>query len=118
MSEAEISISSWRRKAKASSATKAPARPNAAIHQMCQIRAKPVTTAKKALTKPIGLFLGISIGSYASAGTATPCVACMAFLVLHQASISLTCGMIAKFQAGGGEGNDHSSVRPFHGSPV
>ena len=38
--------------------------PRAAIHQMCQIRAKPVTTAKKALTKPVGLFFGTSIGSY------------------------------------------------------
>lgn len=33
-------------------------------HQMCQISAKPVTTAKNALTKPIALFVGISIGSY------------------------------------------------------
>ena len=32
------------------------------IHQMCQISAKPVTTAKKATTKPVGLLRGISIG--------------------------------------------------------
>ena len=38
-----------------------------AIHQMCQISAKPVTTAKNALTKPIALFFGISIGSYSRA---------------------------------------------------
>ena len=31
---------------------------------MCQISAKPVTTAKNALTKPIALLLGISIGAY------------------------------------------------------
>ena len=35
-----------------------------AIHQMCQIRAKPVTTAKNAVTKPVALFFGISIGPY------------------------------------------------------
>jgi hypothetical protein len=34
---------------------------------MCQISAKPVTTAKNALTKPIALFLGISIGAYSRA---------------------------------------------------
>ena len=32
-------------------------------HQICQISAKPVTTAKKAVTKPVGLLRGISIGS-------------------------------------------------------
>jgi len=35
---------------------------------MCQISAKPVTTAKKALTMPLGLFFGASIGSYSGVG--------------------------------------------------
>jgi hypothetical protein len=34
-----------------------------ASHQMCQISAKPITVAKKAQTKPVGLLRGISIGS-------------------------------------------------------
>ena len=38
-------------------------RPRITIHQMCQISAKPVITAKKAMTKPIGLLRGISIVS-------------------------------------------------------
>src|SRR5262249_23700563 len=67
ISSAEISSSSLLRNAKARNATNAPSRPTPAIHQMCQISAKPVTTAKKALTKPIALFLGISIGTYAGA---------------------------------------------------
>ena len=37
---------------------------------VCQISAKPVTTAKNALTKPIALFFGISIGLYSRACTA------------------------------------------------
>ncbi len=37
--------------------------PTTASHQMCQIRAKPMRVAKNALTKPVGLFFGISIGS-------------------------------------------------------
>ena len=44
------------------------AAPKPTIHQMCQIIAKPMTTAKNALMKPIGLFFGISIGSYSRAG--------------------------------------------------
>ena len=43
--------------------TNAPSAPRAANHQMCQIIAKPMTTAKKALTNPVGVFFGISIGS-------------------------------------------------------
>src|SRR5207302_2310556 len=38
-------------------------RPRITIHQMCQISAKPVTTAKNAVTKPVGLLRGISIVS-------------------------------------------------------
>src|SRR5690242_13818050 len=56
-----ISISSSRRNAKASIAAKAPRTPKATIHQMCQISAKPLTTAKKAMTKPVALFFGLSI---------------------------------------------------------
>ena len=40
----------------------APRSPMPAIHQMCQIREKPVMTAKNAVTNPAGLFFGISIG--------------------------------------------------------
>src|SRR5262249_43499681 len=39
-------------------------------------------------------------------------------LVGPVASLAETCGMTAKFQAGGGDAVDHSSVRPFQGSPV
>src|SRR5262249_36139836 len=59
-----ISISSVRRNANASTAANPPRTPTVASHQMCQIREKPTTTAKNALTKPIGLLFGISIGSY------------------------------------------------------
>ena len=45
-----------------STAPKIPISPRIAIHQMCQISAKPITVAKKAMTNPIGLFFGISIG--------------------------------------------------------
>src|SRR5260370_14176306 len=41
---------------KASRVSTAHASPKIASHQMCQIRAKPVTTAKKAGTNPLGLF--------------------------------------------------------------
>src|SRR6516225_5740237 len=61
-SSAGISTSSFVRNMNASSVTAAPRIPKPAIHQMCQIRAKPVTTAKNAVTIPTGLFLGTSIG--------------------------------------------------------
>ena len=35
--------------------------PEAASHQICQMRAKPRMAAKKAQTKPVALFLGISM---------------------------------------------------------
>src|SRR5438270_6258288 len=60
---AGILISSSLRNAKASMVINAPIVPTPAIHQMCQIRAKPVTTAKNAVMKPVALFFGISIGS-------------------------------------------------------
>src|SRR3979411_821396 len=56
-------ISSSLRNAKASMVRRTPIAPAPAIHQMCQIRAKPVTTAKNAVMKPVALFFGISIGS-------------------------------------------------------
>ena len=34
----------------------------ATSHQMCQMMENPVTTAKKAVMNPVGLFRGISIG--------------------------------------------------------
>src|SRR5260370_9312270 len=60
---AGILISSSLRNAKASMVRKIPIAPAPAIHQMCQIIAKPVTTAKNAVMKPAALFFGISIGS-------------------------------------------------------
>src|SRR5882757_6702036 len=60
---AEISISSSSRNAKASIVRNIPIAPAAAIHQMCQIMAKPAMTAKNAMMKPVALFFGTSIGS-------------------------------------------------------
>src|SRR5882757_2333008 len=40
-----------------------PIAPAPAIHQICQISAKPVTTAKNAVMNPVALFFGTSIGS-------------------------------------------------------
>ena len=39
------------------------ARPKTTSHQMCQIAANPNDTAKKAMTKPVGLLRGNSIAS-------------------------------------------------------
>jgi hypothetical protein len=44
--------------------TVAQTSPRMANHVMCQINANPVTTAKKAVTKPLGLRGGTAIGSY------------------------------------------------------
>src|SRR5882757_7603596 len=60
---AGISISSSLRNAKASMVRKIPIAPAPAIHQICQIIAKPLTTAKNAVMKPTALFFGISIDS-------------------------------------------------------
>src|SRR4029077_12169015 len=43
--------------------TKIARRPRIAIHQICQISAKPVATAKKAMTKGVALLRGISMVS-------------------------------------------------------
>src|SRR6516162_4378640 len=117
-SSAGISTSSLVRNMKASNAMAAPRTPKLAIHQMCQIRAKPLTTAKNAVTKPTGLFLGTSIGWYACCRTRNSCFASTRCLCAQKASSSLTRGSTAKFQAGGGDAVDHSRVRPFQGSPV
>src|SRR5262245_3520910 len=116
-SSAGISTSSFVRNMKASNVTAAPRSPKPAIHQMCHIRAKPVITAKNAVTKPVGLFLGTSIGSYAWCRTGSSCFASMRCLCAQKASSPSTRGRTAKFQAGGGDAVDHSRVRPFQGSP-
>ena len=95
----------------------APNTPTLAIHQMCQIIAKPMTTAKKAVTKPVALFFGISIGSYLRVGVGSSFVACARLLAVpERVHVRRPCGWKAKFQAGGGDAVAHSSVRPFHGS--
>src|SRR5215469_10138856 len=117
-SSAGISTSSFVRNMKASNVTAAPRTPKPAIHQMCQIMAKPVTTAKNAVTTPTGLFLGTSIGSYACCRTGSSCFASTRCLCAQKASSPSTRGRTEKFQAGGGDAVDHSRVRPFQGSPV
>src|ERR1700722_1405268 len=106
------------RDAKMSSGTNAPKSPKPAIHQMCQIIAKPIMTAKNALTKPVALFFGISIDSYSRNGPGSSCFACSRRLLVQKASVPLTFGAKAKFHAGGGDAVAHSSVRPFQGSAV
>src|ERR1700758_2652502 len=113
---AGISISSSSRKAKSSMATKMPSVPSAAIHQICQISAKPETTAKNAITKPIGLFFGISIAAYSPARASRLRRADGCCFSFQNSSTSVTGGSTAKFHAGGGEAVAHSRVRPFHGS--
>src|SRR6267378_1499141 len=110
-------ISSSLRNAKASMVRKIPIAPTPAIHQMCQIIAKPLTTAKNAVIKPAALFFGTSIGSNLRSFGGWACVRSRCFL-LQRASRSVTCGSTAKFQAAGGDAVAHSSVRPFHGSAV
>src|SRR6267154_4086964 len=114
---AGISISSSSRNAKASMVRKMPIAPAPAIHQMCQIIAKPLTTAKNAVMKPVALFFGTSIGSNLRSFGGWACVRSRCFL-FQRASRSVTCGSTAKFQAAGGDAVAHSSVRPFHGSAV
>ena len=53
-SAAEISCSRSSLQPNTRTATTAARRPRIAIHQICQISAKPVTTAKKAVMKPVG----------------------------------------------------------------
>src|ERR1700755_2127012 len=96
----------------------APNIPTLASHQMCQIIAKPMTTAKKAVTKPVALFLGISTDSYSRAGAGSPFVACARLLLFQNASSPATFGWRAQFHAGGGDAVAHSRVRPFPRSPA
>src|SRR5262249_32605513 len=117
-SSAGISTSSFVRNMKASNVTAAPRTPKPAIHQMCQIRAKPVTTEKNAVTKPTGLFLGTSIDWYACGFAGGSWFASTRCFFVQKASSPSTCGSTAKFQAGGGDAVAHSKVRPFQGSPV
>ncbi len=61
-SAAEISYSGRSRQAKATKVASAPMPESRTSHQMCQIMAKPKNVAKKAVTNPVGVFLGASIG--------------------------------------------------------
>ncbi len=62
-SSAGISYSVRSRQAKTTKVAKAPTKPAITIHQMCQISAKPITVAKNAQMKPVGLLRGISMAS-------------------------------------------------------
>src|SRR5215472_10797603 len=85
---------------------------------MCQIRENPVTTAKNAVTNPVGLLRGISMDVYSGSGV-TSCPRARASFFIDQYGSSLTTfGSTAKLNAGGGEVVDHSSDRPSQGSPV
>src|SRR5258706_3885872 len=96
---------------------KIPIAPAPTIHQMCQIRAKPVMTEKNAVMKPVALFFGNSIGSNLRSFVGWACVRSRCFL-FQKASMSVTCGRTSKFQAGGSQGVDHFSDRAFPGSAV
>src|SRR2546421_1446923 len=62
-SAAGMTYSSWSRQANTTNVANAPTKPNATIHQMCQIKAKPITVAKNAQTNPVGELRGISMSS-------------------------------------------------------
>src|ERR1700678_3997120 len=47
---------------------------------------------------------------------ATPREPARPYLRIHHASRPRICGMVAKLYAGGGDGVDHSRLRPSHGS--
>jgi hypothetical protein len=72
-SSAGNSYSTLSRQAKRTKVAKAPTMPMAPIHQMCQIIAKPVITAKKAVTNPVRLLRGISIAAYFGSGDICAC---------------------------------------------
>src|ERR1700677_4482973 len=91
--------------------------PMIAIHQICQISAKPMTTAKKEMKIPTALWRGNSMACQRGVSVGAPDCRWACFMA-QKASVLLTCGRTEKFQAGGGEEVDHSRVRPFHGSPV
>src|SRR3954468_12279639 len=62
-SAAGMTYSSWSRQANTTNVANAPTKPKATIHQMCQIKAKPITVAKNAQTNPVGELRGISMSS-------------------------------------------------------
>src|SRR5438067_7015196 len=62
-SAAGMTYSSWSRQANTTNVANAPIKPKATIHQMCQIKAKPITLAKNAQTNPVGELRGISMSS-------------------------------------------------------
>src|SRR5207248_9623269 len=64
ISAAESSCSRSSLQPNTSIAMAAPKTARIAIHQICQISAKPAAEAKNAITIPIGLLRGISIVSY------------------------------------------------------
>src|ERR1700722_11635880 len=47
---------------------------------------------------------------------ATPREPARPYLIIHHASRPRICGIVAKLYAGGGDGVDHSRLRPSHGS--
>src|SRR5712671_7636991 len=116
-SSAGMVSSSWSRQANTTKVAKAPIAPTATIHQMCQIKAKPMTVAKNAQTKPVGELRGISISRY-SGFSSDPVCSAARFLNCQKASSPVTSGNTAKLKAGGGEAVAHSSERPSQGSPV
>src|SRR6202163_581218 len=107
-SAAGMMYSSWSRQANTTNVAKAPIAPTATIHQMCQIKAKPITVAKNAQTKPVGELRGISIARY-SGFSSDPVCSAGRFLNCQKASSPDTTGRKAKLNAGGGEEVAHSS---------
>src|SRR5215469_17439945 len=92
--------------------------PSITSHQMCQIREKPVMTAKNAVTNPVGLLRGMSMGAYSGSGLTSSPLARACCLIDQYGSSLVTLGSTAKLNIGGGEVVDHSSERPSQGSPV
>src|SRR3974390_2395702 len=80
---------------------------------MCQIRPNPQAVLSMASTNPAAVFFGIWIGWKPCSGRTKPWL-----FMSYQASAVCTTGVKAKLYIGGGDEVDHSSVRPFHGSPV
>src|ERR1700675_604245 len=99
--------SSWSRQAKTTKVAKAPIAPTATIHQMCQIKAKPMTVAKNAQTKPVGELRGISMSRY-SGFSSDPGCSRARLLSCQKPSSPDTTGRKAKLNAGGGEEVAHS----------
>src|SRR5262245_12057515 len=112
-----ITLSDTSRQANTTNVAYAPTRPSAAIHQMCQMSAKPTTMANTDVTKPVGELRGTSMASYCGSGL--NCITARACDFMPQyGSSPRTFGMRAKLNSGGGEAIAHSSVRPSQGSPV